>query len=284
MISVLVTGRDSQLALCLQDLEDSYSGISCKYFDSSSLNIEDITSIEEVFSKNEFHYCINCAAYTNVDKAELEPQRAIAVNTYGALNLAKVCRDYNVTLIHISTDFVFDGSKNEPYTEDDITNPLNAYGKSKRDGELEIIKNCPSHFIIRTSWLYSVYGNNFVKTILKLSQEREEINVVRDQIGNPTNANDLAEFIINIIERKSIDFGIYNYSNSGEISWYDFAQETAKIKELNLKINPIDSIDFPTKARRPKYSVLSFSKIQKQFNFESKDWKQRLKRLLIKLP
>ena len=284
MISVLVTGRDSQLALCLQDLEDNYSGISCKYFDSSSLNIEDINSIEEVFNKNEFDYCINCAAYTNVDKAELEPKRAIAVNTDGSLNLAKVCRDYNVTLIHISTDFVFDGSKNEPYSEDDITNPLNVYGNSKRDGELEIIKTCPSHFIIRTSWLYSVYGNNFVKTILKLPQEREEISVVRDQIGNPTNANDLAEFIIEIIERKSKDFGIYNYSNSGEISWYDFAQEIAKIKELNLKINPIDSIDFPTKAKRPKYSVLSFSKIQKQFNFESKDWKQSLKRLLIKLP
>jgi len=276
MISVAVTGKNSQLARCIKDEEKNYPNISITYFNSKSLDITDIKTIEEKFNENNFDYCINCAAYTNVEKAEIEPEKAKSVNTKGALNIAKVCKKHKTVLIHISTDFVFDGKKRKPYTEEDKTNPLNVYGKTKRDGELEIIKTIHTHFIIRTSWLYSEYGKNFVKTILKLSKEKEKIDVVNDQIGSPTYAGDLASSILRIISSEINKYGIYHFSNKGKISWYEFACKIIEILSLNVKIKPISNKKYQTKTIRPKYSVLAKTKINREYDLIIPDWELSL--------
>lgn len=278
MISVLVTGKDSQLARCIKDKESDFSNLSMKYYDSKTLNITDINSIEDKFKKEDFDFCINCAAYTNVEKAENEPEKARAVNTTGVANISKVCRDYNVKLIHISTDFVFDGKKTSPYFEDDKTNPLSVYGKSKRDGELEIVKNLKEHFIIRTAWLYSEYGQNFLKTVIKMSKEKNQISVVNDQMGSPTYAGDLANAILKIIESNSKEFGIYHLCNFGETSWYEFATEIVRRYNLPLKIIQTSSKTYKTKAKRPVYSVLNSQKAFKVFHVKLDHWQESLDR------
>lgn len=280
MTKVLVTGGKGQLGQCLQSISNDFKTLDFVFLGSNDLDISNNIEVEAYFKNNTFDYCINCAAYTAVDKAEEEPEKAKQINEIGAKNLAHACFKNSVTLIHISTDFVFDGTAKSPYTEEDTTNPISVYGKTKRDGELAIISNLPQHFIIRTSWLYSEFGNNFVKTMLRLSKEREELSVVDDQMGSPTYAKDLAEVILKIIDSQSKKFGIYHYSNQGEITWYDFAKEIFKQSKADINLYKTDSNTFKTLAMRPKYSVLNTSKIHSLLNLEPIQWEKSLEKCL----
>lgn len=280
MIRVLITGGKGQLGQCLQSISNDFKTLDFVFLGSSDLDISKKKEVENYFSKNHFDYCINCAAYTAVDKAEEELELAKKVNVTGAKNLAIACKKNNSILIHISTDFVFDGTAKLPYTEEDTTNPISVYGKTKRDGELAIISNLPQHFIIRTSWLYSEFGSNFVKTMLRLSEEKKELSVVDDQTGCPTYAKDLAEVILKIINSQSKKFGIYHYSNQGEITWYDLAKEIFKQSNADINLYKTDSNTFKTLATRPKYSVLNTSKIHSLLKLEPIQWKKSLEKCL----
>ena len=272
MIKVLVTGGNGQLAQCLKDVVKHHDHLAVDFQDLPDLDITNQPQLESYFSKNEFDYCINCAAYTAVDLAEEQSSLAYAVNAEGPKNLAEVCQKFQTTLIHISTDFVFDGQKRTPYLETDAPNPLGVYGASKLQGEHYIQEVMEDYFIIRTSWLYSEYGNNFMKTMLKLSETREEINVVSDQIGSPTYAGDLAEVLIKIVLSSSKAYGLYHFSNFGAISWYDFAVEIFKQLGKKIEVKPIKTKDYPTAAKRPEYSVLETTKIETTICFKADSW------------
>lgn len=277
MISVLVTGKDSQLAQCIQSMAHNYSDLKFIFKTSAELDITNRSEVNSVFKGSEqFNYCINCAAYTAVDKAENETEKAFSINVEGVRNLAEACSNYQVTLIHISTDFLFDGAASKPYLEDSFTSPLSIYGKTKLEGELAIEQALKHHFIIRTSWLYSEYGNNFLKTMLRLSKERSEISVVGDQIGSPTYAKDLADVVLQLIESENTSYGIYHYSNEGEVSWYDFAKEIFKLSNRSIKLNKIETKDYPTPATRPKYSILNTEKISQLLDLKIPNWKTSL--------
>jgi dTDP-4-dehydrorhamnose reductase len=280
MMNILVTGGNGQLAKCIRNLTDKLPKANFIFVSRLELDITNTLAVTSFFQKNKVQYCINCAAYTAVDLAESDKENAFSVNVIGAKNLAVACNNIGATLIHISTDFVFDGTKTEPYTESDNPNPLSVYGKSKLQGEKQIQTILTNYFIIRTSWLYSEHGNNFVKTMLRLSQDRDELNVVCDQIGTPTYAKDLADALLQIISLDNSAFGIYNYSNEGVASWYDFAKAVFEIKGNYIKVNPIDSSSFPTSARRPQFSVLDKTKIKKTFHLEIPYWKNSLKRAI----
>jgi len=265
---VLVTGAGGQLGQSLQFISKKYTDINFVFCNSSELDITNLANCKAVFEKHQPNFCINAAAYTAVDKAESEPEKAFAINVTGAKNLAEVCKEHNTVLLHVSTDFVFDGTKITPYTTDDQTNPLGVYGKTKLEGEQEIQKIWEKHFIVRTSWVYSQFGNNFYKTMLRLAQDRDEISVVNDQIGCPTNAVDLAEFLIKIVQSpksKVQKFGIYNFSGNEVMSWHEFALKIFKENNITIQVNPIPTSAYPTPAKRPKYSVLDLSKSQREF-------------------
>ena len=248
------------------------------------LDITNIAVVRAYIKDNGINLVVNCAAYTAVDKAESEPVKAELINKTGAANLAKVCVEFDIPLIHISTDFVFDGTKRTPYIETDKTNPVSVYGRTKAEGEEEVIKQNGSFVIIRTSWLYSEYGNNFVKTIIKHAQEKAELKVVNDQIGSPTYAEDLADVILQVIPRiKKGTKEIFHYSNEGVASWYDFAIKIIELKRLNCRILPIGTRDYPTAARRPIYSVMDTSKIKKYFDIKTPAWQNSLKKCISKL-
>ena len=272
MIKALVTGGNGQLAQSLKDVVNHQDELDVDFQDLPDLDITNKQQLESYFSNNELDYCINCAAYTAVDLAEEQSDLAYAVNAKGPKYLAEVCQKHQVTLIHISTDFVFDGKKQTPYIETDMPNPLGVYGASKWQGERYIQEVMQDYFIIRTSWLYSEYGNNFMKTMLSLSETREEISVVSDQIGAPTYAGDLAEVLIKIVISSSTNYGIYHYSNLGAISWYDFAVEIFKQFGKTIEVKPIKTKDYPTAAKRPKYSVLETTKIENNFDCLRKKW------------
>ena len=276
MIKILVTGGNGQLAQCLKDVVINENEFNVDFQDLPALDITNKQQLESYFSKNELDYCINCAAYTAVDLAEEQSDLAYAVNAEGPKNLAEICKKYQVKLLHISTDFVFDGKKQTPYIETDMPNPLGVYGVSKWQGERYIQEVMEDYFIIRTSWLYSEYGNNFMKTMLRLSETRDEISVVSDQIGAPTYAGDLAEVLIKIILSSPPNYGVYHYSNSGTISWYDLAVEIFKQFGKKIEVKPIKTKDYPTAAKRPKYSVLDTTKIENNFNCTIKDWQGSL--------
>ena len=290
---VLVTGANGQLGQSIQFIAGNYPDPSLKgeqanqidfvFCNSQELDITQKGAIEAIFNKVKPDFCINTAAYTAVDKAESEPEKAHLINVIGARNLAEVCKDFGATLIHVSTDFVFDGNKTTPYTEEDITNPQSIYGKTKLAGEKAIREVFDNYFIIRTSWVYSQFGNNFMKTILRLAKERTSLSIVNDQIGTPTNAVDLAEVILTIIKSKiqnpksKIPFGIYNFSNEGQCSWYDFAKKILEVNSINIDLQPIPTTSYPTPAERPKYSVLDKSKIKNVFGVEIRTWEESLK-------
>ena len=278
---VLVTGANGQLGQSLQFIAAGYPQIDFVFCDSKTLDITQKESIELVFTKLKPDFCINTAAYTAVDKAESEPEKAFEINVVGAQNLAEVCRDYKTKLIHVSTDFVFDGTKNIPYTEDDTTSPKSIYGQTKLDGEKVIQKTIKECFIIRTSWVFSSFGNNFMKTMLRLGAERDSLSVVDDQIGTPTNAVDLAQALVQIILQTSENpeinrYGIYNFSNGGHCSWYDFARKILEINNINIHVKPIPSSSYPTPAARPKYSVLDKSKIKSAFDIKIRTWDETI--------
>jgi dTDP-4-dehydrorhamnose reductase len=285
-----VTGANGQLGKELKELCSVNPLLEFIFLSREDLPIQHFELIRNSFEAYHPQYCINCAAYTNVDKAESEKEFAFLVNGEAVGALATVCKDYNTKLIHVSTDYVFDGTAGVPYKESSPTNPINMYGESKLAGEVAALGANADSIIIRTSWVYSEFGKNFVKTMMKLMNERSEINVVEDQIGSPTYAADLAECIVQIIKNSlSHDSGltshenIFHFSNEGVISWYDFAIAIKELSGFSCKINPITTDQYPTPAKRPHYSVLDTTRIQETFGVQLKNWKESLFTCLKKI-
>ena len=276
-MNILITGSNGQLGSELKSIAKSNKGHSYTFVDIAELDITNKEAVINFFNSNSFDFCINSAAYTAVDKAEEDIVNAESVNTIGPGNLAIACKLSKTKLVHISTDFVFDGSKNIQYSEKDITKPINIYGDTKLKGELLVQKEIDEYFILRTSWLYSSFGNNFVKTMQRLGQERENLGVIVDQIGTPTYARDLAKAIMVIINTSSNDFGIYHYSNEGVASWYDFAKEIFYYSNISIELNPITTLQYPTPAKRPRFSVMDKTKIKQKLNISIPHWSDSLK-------
>ncbi len=269
----LVTGCNGQLGTALQSLLKD----KAVYIDREELDLTDEEAVKAYLAANPFDCIINCAAYTAVDKAEADEENARKVNALAPLYLAK----YGKKIVHISTDYVFDGTNHKPYTEEDETKPVSVYGKTKREGELNVINNAETAIIIRTAWLYSPHGGNFVKTMRKLGEQRDSLNVVFDQVGTPTNAYDLAEAIVTALPQiKDGEKEIFHFTDEGVCSWYDFATEIMEQSGLNCKVYPIESKDYPTPAARPHYSVLNKAKIKKRFNINIPHWKEGLRKCL----
>jgi len=283
---VLVTGANGQLGQAIQSIAKNYLNLNFVFCNSTDLDISNKENCQAVFRKIKPDYCINAAAYTAVDKAESEQYKAELINVIGAKNLAETCNELDAKLIHISTDFVFDGSNNIPYTENQVPNPRGVYGQTKLDGEKEIQNVFQNYYIIRTSWVYSQFGNNFMKTMLRLASERDTISVVNDQMGTPTHAIDLAEALVQIMitdnRQPTIDrSGIYHFSNEGQCTWYDFAAEIFRVNALSINLQPIPTSSYPTPAERPKYSVLDKTKIKSALGVEVNDWKKSLKKMKL---
>ncbi len=280
-INILVTGANGQVGMELRALSGKYPACNFFFAGRNELPITNLAAIENYFSKHALTHCINCAAYTAVDKAESEKELAYETNAVAAAHLAAVCRKNKVTFIHFSTDYVFDGNGSVPYNESDQTGPQAVYGYSKLEGENAVLKNNDEAIIIRTSWVYSSFGKNFVKTMLKLMSEKESIGVVNDQLGCPTYAADLAEAVLKIIsENNRPAAGIYNYCNEGITSWYEFAMAIKNISGSKCMVNPITTNDYPTPAKRPHYSVLDTTKIKETFHLSIPGWKQSLEKCL----
>jgi dTDP-4-dehydrorhamnose reductase len=296
---VLVTGANGQLGQAIKSISGKYPEIDFVFCSSSELDITNLENCQVVFDEFQPQFCINAAAYTAVDKAESEPAKAFDINANGAENLAITCKKFNTILIHISTDFVFDAyfsdgiayydrelrlplKSNLGLIETDVPFPSGVYGLTKLQGEQAIQANWEKHFIIRTSWVYSQFGNNFMKTMLRLASERESLSVVNDQIGTPTNAVDLAYVLIKIIVSchaelvSASNYGIYNFSNEGQCSWYDFAKEIFHQKGVSIDLKAIPTSAYPTPAKRPAYSVLDKTKIKSTFGVEIKEWQTSL--------
>ena len=284
MKNILVTGSNGQLGSEIREISDRYENYNFIFTDVEELDLTISEDIVSFFTDNKIDVCVNCAAYTAVDKAEDEIELAMLVNSTAVDNLSKVCNNNGTLLFHISTDYVFNGKHFMPYVETDTVSPDSQYGLSKLKGEEAVMLNCDKAIIVRTSWLYSSHGNNFVKTLIKLGNERDQLSVVSDQVGTPTYAADLAEAIMVMIasfdETKPKE--IYHFSNEGAISWYDFGKAIMKLSNIECAINPIDSKDYPSKANRPFYSVLSKSKIKKHYGVNVPYWEDSLRRMIIK--
>lgn len=285
-MKVLVTGANGQLGSEIEEITIAKQKQSDFVFaDSKMLDITDHQAVRRFVVDSDITTIINCAAYTAVDKAESDIEKADKINHLAAANLAQISKEFNIKLIHISTDYVFDGQNCKPYLEDNQTNPQGVYGATKLAGEKAIQKLNPKNsIIIRTSWVYSYYGTNFVKTMLKLGRERDSLGVIFDQVGTPTYAKDLAQAILDILPQINCqNVEIYNYSNEGVTSWYDFAKEIMNIANINCQINSIETIDYPTPAKRPHYSVLNKNKIKKKFDIIIPFWKNSLEDCLRRL-
>ncbi|WP_141050729.1 dTDP-4-dehydrorhamnose reductase [Aliarcobacter cryaerophilus] len=282
--NILVTGSNGQLGSEIKELASKYS-YNFFFTDRNNIDITSKDDIRKFCQTNSINVIINCAAYTAVDKAQSDIENADLLNRKAVKKLSIIAKELNIKLIHISTDYVFDGKNFKPYVEEFQTNPQSVYGKTKLDGENELRDINPlNSIIIRTSWVYSYYGNNFVKTMLKLGREKEELSLIFDQVGTPTYAKDLAITILDIIpqiDNQKVE--IYNYSNEGVLSWYDFAKEIMKMAKLNCKINPIETYQYPTPAKRPHFSLLNKSKIKSKFNLEIPYWKDGLDDCLKRL-
>ena len=291
MTNILVTGSGGQLGSELRYLVENSivdtKNMKFLFKDRASLDVRDHKKLRSFAENNDIDFIINCAAYTAVDKAEEDLELADALNREAVKHLAKIAKDNNIGLIHISTDYVYDGTSHRPYTEDDPSNPQGIYSKTKLAGEHEIKQINPENtIIIRTSWVYSSFGKSFVKTMLKLSTEKEELDLISDQVGTPTYARDLAKAILHIIKhptkgRDGVE--IYHYSNEGGCSWYDFAKTIFELSNIECKVNPIDTEEYPTPAKRPFYSLLSKSKIKKDYNLKIPYWRDSLKECLAEI-
>lgn len=282
-MKILVTGSNGQLGSELREYLETNPRYETYFLDRKQLPLEQTLIIQDILGMYQPDLIIHAAAYTAVDQAESEPALADTVNHLASEEIAQYCRLHGAKLIAISTDYVFDGNSDVALTEDAPVDPINTYGLTKLKGEQAILKWHPESIVIRTSWVYSTYGNNFVKTMIRLMTEREEISVINDQIGSPTYAKDLATTIMDIIEGEDWVGGLYHYSNEGEISWYDFAVAIREIKGLNCKINAIPTTQYPTPAKRPKYSLLDKSKIKRTFKVEVPIWKESLEQMIASL-
>ena len=277
MANILVTGANGQLGSELRKI--GFTALDDVFFtDVAELDITSYEAVAKFVEEHEIDTIVNCAAYTAVDKAEDEPEAAAGINTEAVANLAKVANKQDCLLIHVSTDYVFNGMGEKPYTEKDRPEPVSVYGKTKLAGEEAIKKSGCLYIIIRTAWLYSAFGNNFVKTILRLAGERSEISVVSDQVGSPTYAEDLARAIVTIMENddRGMCEGVYHFSDEGVCSWYDFASEIVRISGLPCRVKPVTTAEYPTRTQRPAYSVLDKSKIRNTFKVSVPDWKESL--------
>ena len=287
-MNILVTGSNGQLGSEIKDLVTNYKDFNFFFRDLPELNICDAEALNTFIFNQNIYAVINCAAYTAVDQAEEDVEIAEQVNSIGVLNLVNALKKVNGKLIHISTDYVFDGNHFSPYKESDPVSPVGVYGETKRAGELVILNSSIDALVIRTSWLYSAYGNNFVKTMLKLGHERDELGVIFDQVGTPTYASDLAKTCLDILldkssENISMNGKIYHYSNEGVASWYDFAKAIMELGSIDCKVRPIETKDYPTPAKRPHFSVLNKTKIKKDFNIEIPYWRDSLDKCVEKL-
>ena len=288
-MKIIVTGSKGQLGSSIQEISTEYPDFTFIFTDIEELDICDSMEVDKFFAREKPFAVVNCAAYTAVDKAEKEKDLAKKINHDAVVNLVNGCKKTGAKLIHISTDYLFDGNKSTPYHEKDIVRPQSVYGITKLEGETAILRAEIKSIIIRTSWLYSAFGNNYVKTMLKLGKERDQLGIVSDQVGTPTYAGDLAKVILDILrmsvrENKPFVPGIYHYSNEGVASWYDFSKAIFEIYQgINCLVNPIDTASYPTPASRPAYSVLNKSKIKTTFAIENPYWRDSLKVCLSKL-
>jgi len=287
-MKLLITGSNGQLGSEIKDLASEYENLECVFKDLPELDICDTETLTTIISDQHINAVINCAAYTAVDKAEEDLVTASKVNAKGVLNLVNALKKVDGKLIHISTDYVFDGNHSQPYKESDPVSPIGVYGESKRAGELAVLSSSIDAIVIRTSWLYSAYGNNFVKTMLRLGNDKKSIQVVSDQKGTPTFAKDLAKTCLDILSNTgstsiSKKGKIYHYSNEGVTSWYDFAKAIMELGSIDCKVRPIKTKDYPTPAKRPHFSVLNKTKIKKDFNIEIPYWRDSLDKCVEKL-
>lgn len=285
MNNILVTGSNGQLGSELKEISKKYNQYQFVFSSKSDLDITNTKDIHKFCVSNKINTIINCAAYTAVDKAETETELCNKINHEAIINLSRIAKELNIKLIHISTDYVFDGKTHIPYPEGHTTNPINIYGKTKLLGELGMTNINPQNsIIIRTSWVYSSFGSNFVKTMLKLAKTKNSLTIIADQVGTPTYAHDLAKTILNILPKvKNENVQTYHYTNEGVCSWYDFAFEIFSQTNTNCKVSPIETKDYPTAAERPQYSVMNKSKIKNTFNIEIPHWKTSLSNCLKKL-
>ena len=280
--NILITGANGQLGSEFKSIKENYTDFNFIFVSKNDLNIADENAVNAFLKENSISYLVNCAAYTAVDAAEENEELAHIINSKGAEILAKACKQSNIVLLHVSTDYVFNGESSEAYNETDKTLPLSVYGKSKLFGEIAIKENCESHYIIRTSWLYSSFNANFVKSMLKLAETRDELGIVADQFGSPTYAKDLANAIMIMIRKTDNGsvknkFGIYHYSNEQVTTWCAFAKEIMEIAETGCIINPITTKEYPLPAPRPKDSSMSKDKIKNTFKLDIPKWEDSLK-------
>lgn len=283
--SILVTGANGQLGNELRELSVLYTDYTFTFIGRSELDLSNSEAIQTWFLDKTFDVIINCAAYTAVDKAESEQVLAGEINTIAVATLARMAKEKGISLIHISTDYVFDGKNFKPYLETDLTHPQGVYGQTKLEGEQAMLAIDPENsLIIRTSWVYSSFGNNFVKTMLRLGREREELGVIYDQVGTPTSARELAKTILSIIQHPRLSAQkateIYHFSNEGVCSWYDFAKAIFELSDIHCHVKPIETIDYQTPAKRPHYSLLNKAKIKKTFDITIPYWKDSLQECL----
>ncbi|WP_294225765.1 dTDP-4-dehydrorhamnose reductase [Chryseobacterium endophyticum] len=277
MKKILVIGGNGQLGCCIRKIASEFElDYEFSFTDSQMLDITNEDQINTFFTEYKPDYCINASAYTAVDLAEKENEKAFAVNADGVGYLAQACKDINAILIHVSTDYVFDGETNLCYSEDDFTNPIGVYGESKLQGEELAMEINPKTIILRTSWLYSEFNKNFVKTMLNLFSQKDELGIVGDQFGQPTNANDLAEAIMSIIETREKKYGIFHFSNYPETTWFEFAEKIAEFSGSKIKLNKLTTDQYPTPAKRPKRSTMCLDKIEKVYNVETRHWENSL--------
>lgn len=287
MKTILVTGATGQVGQEFQVLESQYAEFRFLFAGKFEMDISNPQYVADYFRKNKVDYCVNCAAYTAVDKAESEPEAAYQINVEGVKQIAQSCLTRDIPLIHLSTDYVYHGQPGRPFRESDKTNPQGVYARTKLEGEKMALAIHPVTTIIRTSWVYSSFGHNFVKTMLRLAKERDEIRVVNDQIGSPTYARDLAKAILTMIrkvENEEVAFiklrGIYHYSNEGATNWYEFAKKIFELRGIEIKLTPIETKDFPTPVQRPPYSLLDKTKIKETFDLQIPEWQVSLEKCL----
>jgi dTDP-4-dehydrorhamnose reductase len=276
-MKILVVGGVGQLGQCIQKVATQRNITSISFVDEFVGNILDMKVLEDLFTKEKPQYVINCAAYTAVDKAEDEIALSRKINRDGAENVAKMCAKFGATMLHVSTDFVFEGNVPTLLSEEMPANPISIYGLTKLEGEKAVTDSLPENYIVRTAWLYSEFANNFMKTMIKLGTERDSLGIIADQIGSPTYGVDLAGALLDIIASDKKAYGIYHYSNEGAISWYDFAQAIFELGNINVKVKPLKTSEYPTKATRPAFSVMDKTKIKNTFGIEIPYWRNSLK-------